>query len=487
MKKSLMKNYIYNSIYQIFAIIVPIITTPYLARVLGPKGIGISAYVISIATYFILFGTLGISLYGQKEVAYVQDDKYKKSKKFFELFLLKTFFTIITIFAYIIFLRNSEYRIYYNILIIEIIASIFDISWFFQGIENFKIIVFKNVIIKLVSLLLIFLFVKEQNDVSIYILIYALSTFIGNLSLWTSLKKEIVLVRFQELKIISNIKFIFLLFIPQVANRLYALIDKTMLGIMVSDIAETGFYEQSEKIVKIWITLITALGTVIMPRIANYYAKKNNKKINELVEKTLRYVFFCAFPMVFGLIAISNNIIPLYLGDGYTKSISLIQILSPIIIIIGLNNIIGNQYLIPTNQQKKYTYAVVSGCICNFVVNFILINKIGAYGASISTIISEIVVLGIEIYFTKNQFDYGKIFKSSKNYIISSVIMFMVAFALRNVTESMIINCLIQLISGFFLYILILILLNDSFFIEIVNKIKSAMLKNILNRKKAIK
>ena len=184
-KKSVTKNYIYNLIYQIFAIIVPLITTPYLSRVLGAENIGIYSYTLSVTTYFILFGSLGIAMYAQREIAYVQEDKYKRSKVFFEILLIKVITLMISMgIFYVTFGIQGQYSVYYKIFLLEIIANIIDISWFFQGIEEFKKTVMRNMLVKSISIALIFILVKNSDDLTPYIWIYVLSTFFGNLSFW---------------------------------------------------------------------------------------------------------------------------------------------------------------------------------------------------------------------------------------------------------------------------------------------------------------
>lgn len=475
MKKSLVKNYIYSMSYQVLAILIPFVTTPYLSRILKPEGVGISSYTISIITYFCLIGSLGISLYGQREIAYVQDNKVKRTEKFIELFLLKVCSMTIAIIVYCLFIRNQEYNIYFKILIFELTAYLLDISWFFQGIENFKVTVMKNLVVKIVSLICIFTFVKTENDVGTYLLIYGGSTFLGNLTLWLNIRKELCKVSIKNIHVFQSFLPVVLFLIPQIANKLYAIIDKTMLGIMVNNISETGFYEQADKIVKIWITVITALGMVIMPRIANYFAKKDKEKIKELMNKTFQYVYFCSIPLMFGLIAIAKNIIPLYLGEGFDKSIMMIQLLAPIILLIGLNNIIGNQYLLPTGQTKKYTIAVICGTCLNFVLNIFLIKYFAGFGAVVSTIISEFSVLLIELFFTRSQFSIRQILKLSFNYLIAGVIMFVVLIPLANITNSLIINCIFQVVIGCIVYFGILWLIKDKFLKEVIGKVKNKL------------
>ena len=279
-KKSVKKNYIYNLIYQILVMIIPLITTPYLSRVLGAENIGIYSYTLSITTYFILFGSLGVAMYGQREIAYVQDNKDKRSKTFYEIFIMRiiTLFISLIIF-YITFCIKGEYNVYYKILILEIIANAIDISWYFQGLEEFKKTVIRNTIVKLISVVCIFVLVKNNNDLNKYFAIYVLSNVIGNLSLWLYIPKYTSKVKLNELKVIRHLKPTIILFIPQVATQIYTVLDKTMIGAIIADKSEVGYYEQAQKIIKLLMTIATSLGTVMMPRIAATYSKGNKEKV----------------------------------------------------------------------------------------------------------------------------------------------------------------------------------------------------------------
>ena len=261
MAKSLKKNYIYNLTYQILVMIVPLITTPYLSRVLGAESIGIYSYTLSITTYFILFGSLGVAMYGQ-------------SKVFYEILLMRfTTLGISIIIFYITFAMKGQYSVYYKILLLEIIANALDISWFFQGIEEFKKTVIRNTIVKVVSVMCIFTFVKSSNDLNKYFLIYVLSTFLGNISLWMYMPKYIERISIKELQIFRHLKPTVGLFVPQVAVQIYTVLDKTMIGAIVEDKSEVGFYEQAQKMIKLLITISTSLGTVMVPRMANTFAR----------------------------------------------------------------------------------------------------------------------------------------------------------------------------------------------------------------------
>ena len=302
-KKSITKNYIYNVAYQILITILPLITTPYVSRVLNAEAIGIYSYTISITTYFILFGSLGVALYGQREIAYYQTDKMKRSKIFWEINILRfVTMTIAMVIYYFIYVRQGEYKIYYEILLIELLANCLDISWFFRGIEEFKKTVVRNTIVKLISVALIFTLVKSVDDLYKYFIIYVLSTAIGNISLWLYLPKYIEKVKINELNILKHLKPTIILFIPQIAVQIYTVLDKTMIGMIVSDKAEVGYYEQSQKIIKLLLSIITSLGTVMLPRMAATFANGDNDKMKEYMKKSFNFVFLLAFPMIIPVI-----------------------------------------------------------------------------------------------------------------------------------------------------------------------------------------
>ena len=200
-KKSIAKNYLYNLTYQILTLILPLITTPYVSRVLGAEGIGIYSYTYSIVSYFILFGGLGIALYGKREIAYVQEKKEERKRIFYELVFFRAITLVIGIAVYCIFFVNSEpYGVYYKIWLIELIATMIDISWFFQGLEEFKRTVVRNIIVRLASVTLIFVLVKAPSDLNKYLMIYAIADLIGNLSLWLYLPKYFKGIKIKHIK-----------------------------------------------------------------------------------------------------------------------------------------------------------------------------------------------------------------------------------------------------------------------------------------------
>lgn len=478
-KKSIKKNYIYNLSYQILIIILPIITTPYLARILGANGTGIYGYTISIVTYFILFGSLGLNLYGQREIAYIQDDKEKRSKIFSELVILKTITMLISIILFYIFFGiKGEYSLYYKILLLEMVANIIDISWLYQGLEEFKKIVIRNFIIKLISLAAIFLFIKSKDDVGIYILIYVLTTLIGNISLWFNLKKYVKFI-FRKLNIVQHVKPTLALFVPQIAIQVYTILDKTMIGAILGDMNEVGYYEQAQKIIKILLTIITSLGTVMMPRIANCFANNNQAKINDYMKKSINFVYLFSFPLMFGIIAVSSNFVPLFFGVGYDSVILIMIVMSFIILFISLSSIIGTQYLLTTKRQKEFTTSVVMGAIINFLLNFILIKSYKSLGATFATVIAEFTVTSCQIYFVRKQFNIKDILKLSKNYFISALVMLIICFGVDQIVTNNFMGLILQVIIGIISYFVCLVVFRDKFIKEIINKSLKKYIKKI--------
>lgn len=478
--KSLKKNYFYNVLYQVLVIILPIITTPYISRVLGATNIGIYSFTLSITTYFILFGSLGTSLYGQREIAYVQDDKYKRSKVFIEIFLLRLITMLISMFIFYFVFVNSknDYKIYYTVLFLELVASVFDISWFYQGLEEFKKIVIRNTIVKIISIISIFIFVKNQNDLLKYFIIYVLSNLFGNLSLWINLKKYIGKIELKQINVFKHLKPTLVLFLPQIAVQIYTVLDKTMIGAIIVDKSETGFYDQSQKIVKILLATITSLGTVMLPRISNKFSKKEYEAIEKYVYKSFNVVIMLALPLIIGLCVCIDRFVPIFFGNGYEKVSILIKIISPILLLIGLSNVIGYQYLLPMKKQKQYTISVITGAITNLLVNLLLIPRFGAVGASIGTVMAEFIVTLVMLLFVKDNFKIYMLLMYFIKYLLVALIMGIICYGLSFIPLKSIYIIILQILVGSISYFGILLLLKDSIIINIFNVIIEKMIKN---------
>ena len=474
MSKSISKNYIYNVSYQLLTLITPFITTPYLSRVLGPHGIGIYSYTTSIVSYFILLSSLGIANYAQREIAYNQDNPQIQSRTFFEINLLRIILVSISLGVYYLtIIHFPDDHLVYWIQALNIIAVLFDISWFFQGLEEFGKIVFRNFVIKVLSVVLIFVLIHNPDDLNKYIFLLGFMNILSGISIWFYLPRYLVKVPWKEIKIFRNFSIIIQLFLPQVAIQIYTVLDKTMIGAITGSPLENGYYEQAEKVVKLSLTIVTSLGTVMMPRIAYSYAHGKIDAIKEDMMRSYRFVWFLTIPMFFGFIAVSSNFVPWFFGPGYEKVVPLMQILSGLVIAIGLSNVTGIQYLLPTNHQNKLTLSVVIGAITNFVLNLLLIPHLQSIGAAIASIIAECVVTGVQFYIVRNVFSIVNIIASMKKYFISGCIMFAAIFTLAFILPPSIIHTFIIIAIGLGCYLGLLSLLKDSMLYMAINKIKN--------------
>lgn len=472
-KKSLTKNYIYNLVYQILTLILPLITTPYVSRVLGAENIGIYSYTYSILSYFLLFGALGVALYGQREIAYAGEDKVKRKKVFWEVQICRFFAAFIASVVYFIFfMRNGEYSIYYRIWFLELIAIGIDISWFFQGIEEFKKTVTRNVIVRLVSVMAIFVLVKTQEDLIKYITIYAIADLAGNLLLWLYLPKYFKGIKIKNINAFIHLPAIILLFIPQIASQIYNVLDKTMIGEIILDKSEVGYYEQAQKVIRVLLTVVTSLGIVMIPRMASTFASGDKEKVFDYMKKSFRFVFFLAFPIMFGIMSISKSFVPVFFGEGYEKVVILINVMAPTILLNGMANVIGTQYLLPTKRQKEYTIAIVTGLVVNFILNYVLIKSHYSVGASIATIISELIVVVVEFFVIRKDINIKEVLKSSSSYLLSGIIMLITCILVQIAFGASTVTMVTQIIAGVLVYVFMLVILKDEYLKMFIDRAK---------------
>ena len=470
--KSLKKNYLYNLSYQILIIIAPIITTPYLSRVLNADGIGIVSFAESIVSYFVLFAALGVGTYGQREISYYQDNRKKRSEIFWNTFIFKCITSIIILVLYLfcsIFLFKSNIYIFLSLNILSVLV---DITWFFQGLEEFGKIVFRNFLFKLLNILFIFIFIKTKKDIYLYAFSIGFFTFLGNISMWMYLKKYIDAPKIKKINPFKDVLIILSLFIPTIAIQVYTVLDKSMIGIITKNSFENGYYELGVKISKTLLTIITSLGVAVIPRVGLLFNKKDNKNLLRIIYKSYRFVWFLGIPLCFGLIMLSNNLVPWFLGSGYDKVILLLKILSFLIIFIGFSNVTGMQFLIPTKKENVFTISVCIGALVNFTLNLFLIKHFLSIGAAISSIIAEFFVTSFQLYVVRKEISVSQIFKEGTNYIISGFIMVTILYFLDKYLSPSFSHTLIIIATGAISYFSILLILRDKFiFDDIIHSI----------------
>lgn len=470
------KNYLYNAFYQVFILLVPLVTTPYLARVLGPTGVGINSYTNSVIQYFIVFGSIGVDLYGNRQIAFVRSDKQQLTQTFYEIFFMRIVTILLAYLAFGIFLMLSgQYRLYYLAQSVSLIAAAFDISWFFMGLENFYVTVIRNFVIKILTLVSIFAFVKSYSDLGIYIFILSMSLLLGNLTLFPSLKKYLVKADFNHLSIWRHLRPSLVLFLPQVAMQIYGVLNKTMLGVMVS-VKATGYFDQSDKMVKMALAIVTATGTVMLPHVANAFARGEVEKTRHYLYQSFRFVSAIAIPIAFGLMAVTAKFVTLFFTRRFLAVIPIMIIESVVIVLIAWSNVLGIQYLIPTKQMKSYTLSIIIGAIVNIICNIPLILKWGAVGATIATVLSELSITLYQLFSIRKQVKYRELFYDWSKYLISGVLMFEVVFELDRILPLSWKMLIFEVFVGVVFYTVLLIIFRT----KIIDEAKSL----IRNRKK---
>lgn len=450
------KNFLYNVVYQILILLIPLVTVPYISRVLGSSGIGIYSYTYSIVYYFMMFAMLGLNNYGNRSIAKVRDDEVKLSKTFKEIYCMQIITSISMIILYFLYLVvfNVKYKEIALIQSIYVISCLFDINWFFFGIEKFKLTVTRNTLIKILSLICIILFVKNKNDVWVYTLIVSGSVLLSQLFLWPFVKKYISNVNIKFESVLQHFKPCIKLFLPVIAVAIYKVMDKTMIG-WFSNVSEVGFYENAEKIINVPNAIIAALGTVMLPRMSNLYAKNRDEESKRVIDKSIKLMMFLAFAMTFGLICISKNFSLIFFGQGFEKSGIIIILLSITILFLSWGNVIRTQYLIPKEYDKIYIESAFLGAIVNLILNLIFIPKYQSIGACIGTIFAELSVMLYQTISIKNELPIKEYIKDIIPFFFKSLLMFMIIYSLNFINLNRVIRIIIQVVlAGIIYYIL---------------------------------
>ena len=474
-KDGLVKNIVFNNIYQIFNLLIPLILAPYISRVLTPAGVGIKSYTNTYVTYFTMIASLGTVEYGTREIARVRDDPLKLSSTFWEIEILTLFSTLVSIVGWI-FLASfyKEYSFYLWIWTIQIVGTMFNVSWFFVGIEKLKYTLSVNFVIKILSFVLTFLFVKNVDDTWIYILILATSSFLGFLSTWIFLPKFLVRCRPNLHDVFTrHLKQTFVYFLPSVATSVYTVLDKTLIGLISNNDNYNGFYEQATKIVDLGKVLgFSAINGVVTSRASYLYKLDDKEKIVKLMDSSMNINLFFSIAISFGICAISSVFVPLFFGDGYDMTTQMLYILAPLVFVISLSNTCGSIYYTPSNRRMQSTLFLVIGSVVNLIMNIALIYLIGPIGACISTLAAESIISVLYVSFCRI-ITWKKIVKLVWRKLVAGSLMFvLIYFFIEYVSMNQIVSLLISISGGALVYIVTLALLRDPVFRQIKDYVK---------------
>ncbi len=476
---SVKKNFFYQMMYEVLVLILPFVTSPYIARVIGAEGLGIYSFSNSVAYYFVLVSMLGLKNYGNRTIASIRNDKEKLSETFSEIYVLHAIFSLICIAAYFVYcLEISSDKKYALIQTFYVISSLFDISWFYFGIEKFKLTVTRGIIIKILNAVCVFTFIRNSDDLWKYCLIMSLGVLLSQLSLWIPLRRYTKFVKPDSKKMYAHMKPMLILFIPAVAVSLYKYMDKIMIG-GLSGKAQLGYYENAEKVNNIPVTIIGSFGTVMLPKMSNLASKADKAVSRRYMAQSFQFVMMMAFALAFGVASVGQPFSVIFWGKDFSLSGILIMWLSVTIPFISFANILRTQYLIPNHRDKEYTISVIMGAVVNLILNYILIPEYGATGASYGTIAAEVSVCMIQTFAVRKELPLIQYTKSFIFFLFDGAVMFLAVYAETRILRIGIPNLIIEVATGAAIYALLALVYFEITKNELYYSVKSAVMRKI--------
>lgn len=470
--KRIRTNYILNTLSQVLRIITPFITTPYISRVLGVDNVGIFSYSYSLQSYFCLFSVLGTVAYGSREIARNRDDRAKVSRAFWEIESLRVVTSLIAVTGWAIMVAfQPENKLIFLILTTYIVASFFDISWLYSGLELFPFIVARTIIVRLLEVISIFVFVKSRSDLPIYCIIMGGGTLIGNVSLWLNLRKCVNNVSVKQLNPWRHLKDTMVFFLPSIATTIYTVLDKTLIGVITKSAYENGIYEQATKVIEIAKAItFTSLNTVLSPRSSYLYANKEYEKIKTNLVLSIEIMLAIGFGFAFGISGVADRFVPAFFGPGYDGVIILLRLLSPIIVIITISNALGDQYYSPAGLRLKSSMYLIAGAFANLVLNVLLIPKFKSAGAIVASVMAETVISLLYLVNCDGYLKFYQIIRASWKKALSGIAMLGGILILKLFIPDTVFGLIVIILFGGVSYVLSLLFLRDKAVVMVLNE-----------------
>ena len=446
-----LKNYLYNLSYQLLVIVLPVITTPYITRVFSSNDLGSYGYYNSIVTYFILLATLGVANYGTKEISGHRKNVQKTFWGIYSLQVLATCLALVLYIATCLLIPSMNNLIAY-ILGFSLLSRGLDISWLFQGMEDFKKITVRNTAVKLLGVASVFIFVKKPSDLYLYIILLVVYDLLGQLSMWLPAREHIGRPHLDIVYAKRHIKPVILLFLPQIAISLYITLDRTMLGAL-SSTTDVGIYDQALKLLNILLTIVTSLGSVMLPRVSNLLSLGNQKAVNKLHEMSFLVYNLVIFPMIAGILIVNKDFVNFFLGQDFQEARHAIAIMVFRMFFIGWTNIMGIQILIPHNKNREFMLSTTIPAFFSVGLNILLIPSLGYIGTSIVSVDTEGLVWLLQLYFTRSYLKEIKILPSMLKILAASLIMYGILYIIQPLLHfPSVVNVLISAMLGLFIY-----------------------------------
>lgn len=420
---SLRKNYLYTVAVQLLSMLAPLVTAPYLARVLGSDGVGTYSYVLSVATAFSLFAALGLGAYGLREVSRVRDDTAAVARLFAELSLLRTGATALTGGAYVLLCFWVEEWKVFAAMGLLILATGLDLTWLFQALERFDTLLYRHLAVKLLTVMLVFVLVRERGDVAVYALIQTGGTLLSNLLLWPRVR-PLWGGWGDDLRPLRHLRPSLVYFVPAVATSVYTVLDKTMLGAITGDMTQSGYYESAHKIIRLLMAAVVSLNVVVGVRTSYLFGQRRDGEAREHLLGTYRFMCALAFPLWAGLTAVGDGFALVYFGPEFAAVGLFLRLFAPLLFIIGTSNVLGSLYLTPVGYRRRSNRAIVVGAAVNLVLNAVLIPRCGGVGAVVASLAAETVIAALYLSFSHGFIAAGQLLRVACRYAAYALIMF---------------------------------------------------------------
>ena len=473
MARSIKTNYLLNLINSGSTILFPVIVFPYASRILLADGIGHVDFFQSIMQYVLLITSLGIPMYAIKEIAKSREDHILRNKTLLEIFSLQVILSIVAyIIVFLLSLTVPEIRsdrLLFYILSISILFNTIGCDWFFQGIEDFKYITIRSIIVKIISLCLLFLLVHTREDIYYYAFIIVFGSLGGNVFNFIRICKTIDFP-FECVGInpIKHLKPALHVFVLTFITTIYVQLNSIMLG-FISDDKSVGLFTSASKISHLLLIIGTTLSTTMLPRMSNLIAYKKDEDFKKMCAILIQFILMVSIPLTMGLIVAADKIIHIFCGYSYEESILTLKLLAPIVLVIGLSNVLGIQILFPAGKVDIVIKATAMGAFTNIILNIFMIPLYKHNGAAISTLCAETIVTLSMICLTKEFFKFKEIYHPFLNYLIASIIMFVALLYIPRIATNDIANLLFIFCLGVIIYISLLWLFKDHFWGILLN------------------
>lgn len=468
-----------NTIRTVSMMIFPLITFPYTSRILGPEGTGKTNFASSFVSYFILLASIGIPLYGIREIARVRDNKEVLSSTAQELFIMHLLTSIIVfiVFFILIFLNKklTDEKTLFFIVSFSIILTTVGMDWLYQGLEEYMYITVRSLIFSAISVIAVFIFIHHKEDYIIASAIGVFSSLGSSILNFYNARKIIFAKRTKPWNFKRHIKPLLMVYLMNFIISIYIQLDTVMLGFM-SSARNVGYYASAMKLTKMLLGVVTSLGSVLLPRLSYYIANNLKEDFDRLLNRSISIILILCLPVMVSLMMLSKEIILVIAGKQYLPAAQCMVITAPIILLIGLSNIFGIQVLYPLGKDMKVVGSVAAGAIISVILNLLLIPQYAHMGAAVSALVSEFVVLAVQIVMIFKVYRFSLPISNTIKYLIATILLILLLMSIKFGISQLWLRLIIAAPSGVILYSLSLLLMKETFAQEILTRIKAKII-----------